>query len=71
VREGKINTTDHYSRVMRTQGQPAIQGYNAQAAVTTEQIIVAAEVTIDSPDFGHLEPMVTATVRDLDRAGGT
>jgi transposase len=71
VPEGKINTTDHDSRIMRTQGQPAIQGYNAQAAVTEQQIIVAAEVTIDSPDFGHLEPMVTAVRRELERAGVT
>ena len=69
VPEGRMNTTDPDSRVMRTQGQPAVQGYNAQAAVTPEQIIVAAEVTIDSPDFGHLEPMVTATLRDLETAG--
>jgi transposase len=67
VPEGKINTTDHDSRVMRTQGQPAIQGYNAQAAVTEQQIIVAAEVTVDPPDFGHLEPMVTAAVRSWPR----
>jgi len=49
---GRINTTDHDSRIVRTTGQPARQGYNAQAAVTEEQIIVAAEVTVDSPDFG-------------------
>jgi septal ring factor EnvC (AmiA/AmiB activator) len=31
---GRINTTDHDSRIVRTTGQPARQGYNAQAAVT-------------------------------------
>jgi hypothetical protein len=41
---------------MRTTGQPAIQGYNAQAAVNESQITVAAAVTVDAPDFGHLEP---------------
>ena len=25
-----------------------------------QQIVIAAEVTVDSPDFGHLEPMVNA-----------
>ena len=54
---GTINTTDHDSRIVRTQGQPARQGYNVQAAVNEQQIIIAAEVTIDSPDFGHLEPI--------------
>ena len=69
VPQGRTNITDPDSRVMRTHGQPVVQGYNAQAAVTEGQIIVAAEVTIDSPDFGHFEPMVKATLRDLDRAG--
>lgn len=69
VPEGRINTTDPDSRVMRTQGQPAVQGYNAQAAVTEGQIIVAAEVTTDSPDFGHFEPIVKAMLRDLGHAG--
>jgi hypothetical protein len=33
------------------------------------QIVVAAEINTDSPDFGHLEPMVTATKRELAAAG--
>ena len=66
---GTINTTDHDSRIVRTQGQPARQGYNVQAAVNEQQIIIAAEVTIDSPDFGHLEPMVDATQRELEAIG--
>src|SRR5215203_632421 len=65
VPTGTVNTTDHDSRVMRTQGQPPLQGYNAQLAVNDRQVIVAAEVTTDAPDFGHLEPMVRATQREL------
>ena len=68
---GTINTTDHDSRIVRTTGQPARQGYNAQAAVNEHQIIVAAEITIDSPDFGHLEPMVDAVERELAAVGDT
>jgi transposase len=67
--EGAINTTDPDSRLVKTVGQRALQGYNAQAAVNEHQILVAAEVTVDSPDFGHLEPMVDATQRELARAG--
>jgi transposase len=66
---GAINTTDPDSRLVKTVGQKAIQGYNAQAAVNEHQIVVAAEVTVESPDFGHLEPMVHATERELERAG--
>ena len=69
--EGTVNLSDPDSRVMRTQGQPTVQGYNAQAAVTADQIIVAAEITTESPDFGHLEPVFDAALRDLDRAGVT
>jgi len=69
VPEGKINVTDPDSREMRTQGQPNIQGYNAQAVVTEQQIIIAAEVTTRSPDFGQLEPMVNAALGELEEAG--
>jgi transposase len=71
VPEGRINVTDPDSRVMRTKGQPTIQGYNAQAAVTENQIIIAAEITTESPDFGHLEPVFDAALRHLERAGVT
>jgi hypothetical protein len=54
---------------MRTQGQPNIQGYNAQAVVTEQQMIIAAEITTRSPDFGQLEPMVTAALGELAHAG--
>ena len=71
VPEGVINKTDPDSRMMRTQGQPTVQGYNAQAAVTRGQIIVAADVAVESPDFGHLEPAVRAALRELEDAGVT
>ena len=67
--EGVMNKTDPDSRMMRTQGQPTVQGYNAQAAVTRGQIIVAAEIAVESPDFGHLEPTVSAALRELENAG--
>jgi hypothetical protein len=67
--EGKINTSDADSRVMRTQGTPPIQGYNAQTTVNDKQIILAAEVTVDAPDFAHLQPMFEATLRELARHG--
>jgi transposase len=66
--EGTLNLTDPDSRLVKaTRGW--IQGYNAQAAVNERQIVLAAEVTIDSPDFGHLEPMVEATEAELEGAG--
>jgi len=61
---GKINLTDPDSRNVKTP-RGWVQGYNAQAVCTEDQIVIAAEVTLDSPDFGHLEPMVTATEAEL------
>jgi hypothetical protein len=67
--DGTINLSDLDSRVMRTQGTPPRQAYNAQTAVNENQIIVAAEITVDAPDFGHLEPMLDTTLRHLHRHG--
>jgi hypothetical protein len=39
------------------------QGYNVQAAVNEHHIVLAAEITVETGDFSHLEPMVTATIR--------
>jgi hypothetical protein len=66
--EGKINLTDLDSRNVKTP-RGWVQGYNAQAVCTEDQIVIAAEVTVDSPDFGHLEPMVNATEAELASAG--
>jgi hypothetical protein len=66
----KINTTDPDSRLVK--GMDGwLQGYNAQAATSEQQIVVAAEVMVSSPDFGHLEPMFAATGRELNAAGVT
>jgi transposase len=67
--EGKINTSDPDSRVMRTQGTPPQQAYNAQTTVNDRQIILAAEITVDAPDFGHLEQMFHTTLRQLASVG--
>jgi hypothetical protein len=46
-----------------------MQGYNAQAVTTAEQIVVAAEVTVTSSDSTHLAPMITAACEELHAAG--
>src|SRR3954454_4678170 len=67
---GVINVTDPDSRNVKT-SRGWVQGYNAQAVVTAEQIVIAADVTVDSPDFGHLEPMITAAQAELADIGIT
>lgn len=68
VPAGKVNTTDPDSRPIPI-GFGFVQGYNAQAAVNEQQIVLAAETTNISTDFSQLDPMVTATLDELERAG--
>jgi hypothetical protein len=65
---GKINLTDLDSRNVKT-SRGWVQGYNAQAVTTEDQIVIAADVNVDSTDFGHLEPIVAAAREELVRAG--
>lgn len=48
-----------------------IQGYNAQAAVAEDHIIVAADVTQDNTDVGQLEPLVIQAQDNLEAAEAT
>jgi len=51
------NFTDHDSRIMVRNGV-FLQAYNAQAAVSESQVIVAHAVTNQQPDQEHLVPML-------------
>src|SRR4051795_10495585 len=66
--QGKINVTDLDSRNVKTP-RGWVQGYNAQAVTTADQIVIAAEVHVSSADFGQLEPMVGAARAALARDG--
>ena len=66
--QGKVNITDPDSRNVKTP-RGYMQGYNGQAVCNENQIVVAAEINTDSPDFGHLEPMVSAAERELAGVG--
>jgi hypothetical protein len=68
VPEGKVNITDPDSRPIPV-GFGFVQGYNAQTAVSEQQIVLAAEITNLSTDFSQLSPVVAAVVRELGRAG--
>ena len=66
--QGKVNTTDPDSRNVKTP-RGWVQGYNAQAATNERQIVIAAELTNSSADFGQIGPMVDAARRELRAAG--
>jgi Transposase DDE domain/Transposase domain (DUF772) len=65
---GIINTTDPDSRKVKTP-RGYMQGYNAQAVTNDKQIVIAAEVNVDSCDARHLRPMITAACQELEAAG--
>jgi transposase len=62
------NVTDPDSRMLRS-GQRFVQGYNAQAAVTGEQVIVAAQVSNAANDTTQLAPVLAAAQANLSDAG--
>lgn len=64
----RVNTTDPDSSLQRTR-DGFVQGYNAQAVVAEGQLIVAAELSSDSPDGRLLEPMVEAARAELAAVG--
>lgn len=65
----RANTTDPHSRIIANASKGVLQGYNAQAAATAGQIVVAAEVTATTNDQPHLVPVATAVVENLADAG--
>lgn len=66
--EAKANITDPDSRIMKTR-QGYVQGYNAQAIVSQDQIIVAVGVTQEANDVQQLKPMLETLERTLEAAG--
>ena len=62
------NPTDPDSRVMKRQ-YTYLQGYNAQAVVSEDQIVLAAKITQESVDLHQLHPMLHEARANLASAG--
>src|SRR4051794_26286769 len=67
---GKINLSDPDSRNVKTP-RGWVQGYNAQAVCNAHQIVLGAEISLSSAEFGLLGPMISAAERELTAAGIT
>src|SRR5918995_3639661 len=67
---GKVNVTDPDSRNLKTT-RGWVQGYNAQAVVGEGQIVLAAEISVESLDTANLQPMVQTAIRELEAVGVT
>jgi hypothetical protein len=70
VPEGVVSVSDPDTQRMKA-NHGYVQGYNAQAVVDEGQIVLAAEITNSPADFSQLDPMLTAAISELDRAGVT
>ena len=64
----RVNVVDPDSRVMKTK-RGYLQGFNAQAVATQDQIIIAAEVSNDGGDTHQFQPMIQAATESLSEAG--
>lgn len=60
----RANVTDPDTRTMRT-ARGWVQGYNAQLAVTENQVVLAAAVTQDATDVAHLHPLIAGSEANL------
>jgi transposase len=67
--ERPVNLTDVDSRIMPTAGGGWVQGYNAQAAVSEDGLVIAADVTTDIRDSGSCEAMTDAVHANTAAAG--
>lgn len=64
----KANVTDADSRVMMTR-KGYLQGYNAQAVVGANQVVLASSVSNCACDAPLMAPMVTLTRNNLSKSG--
>jgi hypothetical protein len=70
VNEGaKANVRDPDSRIMKSR-KGYLQGYNAQAVVTADQIILATDVTNQANDVRQLAPMIARTLTMMEAVTG-
>ncbi len=68
VAEAKANITDPDSRIMKAR-QGYVQGYNAQAVVSQDQVVVATGVTQEENDVQLLKPMLDTLASTVAAAG--
>ena len=67
---GEVNLTDPDSRRMKG-NRRYIQGYNTQAVVNEQQIVLAAEITTNPTDWSQLGPMLETAMDELQQVGVT
>ncbi len=62
--DAKVNMTDFESRIQKN-AKGYLQGYNAQAVATEDQVIAAFDVVNDANDYHQLKPMLDQAQENL------
>jgi Transposase DDE domain/Transposase domain (DUF772) len=62
-----VNISDLDTHLMKGH-KVFVQGYNAQAVVAGNQVVIAAELSTEPVDFSALEPLMKAATRELEQA---
>jgi transposase len=65
-----VNLSDPDTHLMKGH-RLFVQGYNAQAVVAENQIVIAAEISTEPVDFSALGPLMSAAQRELEQANVT
>jgi len=66
--DARINMTDPDSRVQKN-AKGYLQGYNAQAVASEDQVIVACDVVNDGNDYHQFKPMLDKAQENLSNIG--
>lgn len=66
--EARANPTDPQSRILKN-SKGLLQGYNAQALVSVDQIILAADLTTQENDRRQLAPLYRQAQKNLQESG--
>lgn len=64
--DARINMTDFDSRIQKD-AKGYLQGYNAQAVATEDQVIVACDVVNEANDYHQLSPMLDQAQENLSQ----
>lgn len=68
--EARRNLTDPDSRIMKTR-TGWIQGFNGQLVVSSDYLILAAQLTNDPVDVSHYQPLITAAQASVEHVNTT
>ncbi len=68
--DAKVNMTDTDSRIQKN-AKGYLQGYNAQAVASEDQVIITCDVVNDANDYHQFQPMLDKARENLSKIGSS